>query len=464
MKKELNFSSVKWGISLSTLILFICSSLRHELFQSTAYDLGIFDQAIYLISQAQPPISSYLGFHILGDHAALIFYPLALLYKIYPTVYWLFAIQSIALAIGALPTWYLALQAGLEESQAIAMVYVYLLYPLLFNVNLFDFHPEVLVVPALLTAVLTARKRQLWWFCLNIFLVLGCKEVLSLTIAAMGVWLLFVEKRRLYGTIAFISGIIWFLIATKGIIPFFGTEAASIERQLGKYSYLGSSFIEVSKTLLFRPTIILENLFSLDNLQYLVLLLLPVIWGFSFQGLKHLIAVVPCLSLNLLADFSLQKDLLHQYSIPIVPFLIVSVISTLAAGKGWLQNKRTIILWSIITFITLTKFTYFGGRYLKSIDNWQATKQAITQVKTKSSVYTTTQISPHLSQRKLIKITNNNSSTIDLQTFNYILLNVRHPGLGSTTEFATNLVNQIKNYHEFYLAYQQDDVYLFIKS
>ena len=40
-----------WIIGVSALILFGCSSLRHELFQSNAFDLGIFDQAVYLISQ-----------------------------------------------------------------------------------------------------------------------------------------------------------------------------------------------------------------------------------------------------------------------------------------------------------------------------------------------------------------------------------------------------------------------------
>lgn len=98
MKKQLlSISTVGWIISISALIFFACSSLRHELFQSSAWDLGIFDQAIYLISQGQSPVSSLLGFHILGDHAAIVLYPLALLYKIYPSVYWLFAVQASAL-------------------------------------------------------------------------------------------------------------------------------------------------------------------------------------------------------------------------------------------------------------------------------------------------------------------------------------------------------------------------------
>jgi uncharacterized membrane protein len=260
--KSRYFALIIWG---SILILLAASSLRHELFKSTAFDLGIFDQAVYLISQGKEPITTIQGFHILGDHAAWIFYPLALLYKIYPSVYWLFVVQAIALGIAALPIWYLSLQAGLKTSQAIAVMIAYLLYPLVFNANLFDFHPEVIAVPLLLCAVLVARSGRVWWFCLSIIAVLGCKAVLSLTVAAMGVWLILFEKRRLYGAIALGAGVAWFLIATQVIIPHFsGAEAGAV----GRYSYLGDSVLGIAKNLVLQPQLILGKVFSVDNLGY----------------------------------------------------------------------------------------------------------------------------------------------------------------------------------------------------
>src|SRR5690242_19785153 len=96
------------AIAGSALILLACSSLRHALFQSNAFDLGYFDQALYLISQGQTPIVSFWGYHFLGGHADWVIYGLALLYKIDPSVHWLFAVQAIALALGALPTYALA--------------------------------------------------------------------------------------------------------------------------------------------------------------------------------------------------------------------------------------------------------------------------------------------------------------------------------------------------------------------
>ncbi|OUL26317.1 DUF2079 domain-containing protein [Nostoc sp. 106C] len=461
MKEKLKFSGLWWMIGISALILFLSSSLRHELFQSTAFDLGIFDQGVYLISQGKSPISSFMGFHILGDHAAWIWYPLALLYKIYPSVYWLFAVQAIALTLGALPTWHLARQAGLKDSQALAMAAVYLLYPLVFNVNLFDFHPEVIAIPALLGAVLAARGGQIWWFCASILLILGCKAVLSLTVAAMGVWLLIFEKRRLCGAIAIFAGIVWFAIATQLIIPFFsGAEAAAV----GRYSYLGNSVLDIAKNLVTRPGIILAKVFSLDNLGYLILLVAPVIWGLSPQSMQPLIGAIPCVALNILADYQPQKDLVHQYSVPALPFLILAVISSLAQGRGWLQNKRGIILWSLVAFLSLAKFTHFGGKYLESVDNLQATRQAISQVSTQGNVYTTAQISSHLSEREFIKFTNTDSPPGDFTSFDYVLLNVRHPGWASNREFAISLVNRLESNSRFKLQYQRDNVYLFIKK
>ncbi len=211
-----------WGLMAGVAcVFFACASLRHALFQSNALDLGWFDQAVYLISQGLPPIVSFRGFHILGDHAAWIVYPLALFYKLYPSVYWLLALQAIALAVGGWPTWQLARQMGLGEKESLTMAGVYWLYPVVFNVNLFDFHPEVFALPGLFWLVWSARARRWGVFIIALTVILGSKAVLSLTVAMVGIWLIFWEKRRLFGIVSLFAGVAWFLIATKGIIPAF---------------------------------------------------------------------------------------------------------------------------------------------------------------------------------------------------------------------------------------------------
>lgn len=461
ISKQWKHHPLAWMIVASAIILFACSSLRHAMIQSIAWDLGIFDQVVYLISQGQQPISSLIDVHILGDHAAWIFYPLALLYKIYPDANWLLAVQAVALALGALPTWYLARHAGLKESQAVAMAAVYLLYPVVFNVNLFDFHPEVLALPALLGAILAARLDRIWWFCLAIVLVLGCKAILSLTVVALGFWLVVFEKKRLCGAIALFAGITWFIVANQVIIPHFNTHKLYA---LSRYSYLGDSIAEIVQNLLFKPWLIAKVVFALDNLLYLGLLLAPVIWGLSLRHLAPLVAAIPAVALNLLADYGPQKTLFYQYSIPVLPFLLVAAISTLASGGGWLRKPRSLVLWSLIFFLGVGRYGYFWTKYLPSLDTWQATREAIAKIETKGGVLTTDEIAPQVTHRPLVKLANPYPPIPNFSTFDYVLLNVRHPGIITKPEFAASLVDKLKDSSEFQLTYQRDDIYLFAKK
>jgi len=473
--KSLKLHPVFSMIVVATIILFATSSARHALFHSTAFDLAIFDQAIYLISQNQTPFSSLMAINIFGDHAAFIFYPLALLYKIYPDVHWLLFVQAISLALGAWPSWSLARQAGLNEPKAIAIAAVYLLYPAVFNVNLFDFHPEVIALPALLAAILAARLNKTLWFCAAIVLVLSCKAVLSLTVAAMGLWLLCFDKKRNCGLIALFLGAGWFLVATQAVIPYFnqGREHAGI----GRYQYLGNSVFEIAINLILKPNLVLGRLFSLDTLEYLALSLLPVIWWLSPRQLTPLISAVPMLAMNILSDIPAQRDLIHQYSIPILPFLLVTVISSLAAsnqqkGKTIFDRlpipnyplPRVIVIWSLIAFLALAKYGYFWTIYLNGIDTLSATKEAISLVETKGSVLTSAQIAPHLAHRPVVKLTQADAPPANLAEFDYVLLNLRYPGWMSDRAFVENLITRLKNNPQFQLKYQRDDIYLFTQN
>jgi uncharacterized membrane protein len=451
-------------IIVSFIVLFAASSIRHILFQSNALDLGWFDQAVYLISQGKPPIVSFVDFHILGDHAAFIFYPIALLYKIYPSVYWLFFVQALALALAVIPIYQLALESELNQNQAKTLTIVYLLYPLIFNVNLFDFHADVIALPAIFWAILAARLGYIIWFCLALLVILSCKAIFSLTVVGMGIWLLLFEKKHAYGIIALIIGVAWFLIATQVIIPHFTGADAALEMADQRYSYLGSSLGEIVKNLILKPGLVFGKLFSLANLEYLLFLLIPLVWGLSPQHLTPLIAAIPALGLNLITDYAPQKDLVHQYSIPILPFLFLTVIATLAANKNWLKQSKYIIIWSLVGFLALGKYGYFGSLYLNSLDTWKASRQAIALINTQGGVLTSASIAPHLTHRTLIKLAIAGSESLNLSQFDYILLNQRHPGWSSSPELIDHLVQKLNSDVKFDLTYQQDQVFLFSRK
>ncbi len=448
--------SLGWMVTASTLILAIASSVRHGLLQSNAWDLGIFDQPLYLLSQGLPPISTIINIHILGDHAAWIFYPLSVLYRLVPAVHWLLAVQAIALAVGAIPTWYLAQQAGLKQAQANAMAAVYLLYPLIFNLNLFDFHPEVIALPLMLTAIYMARAKRILWFSVCVVVALGCRDALSLTIAAMGIWLWWFEQRRVCGAIAFGAGVVWFLVATQVIIPHYqplGIPGAS------HYREFGNSIPEILLNIVLRPDILVRSLFTWPNLGYLCVLLAPVAWGLNWGHFAPFVAAIPQLAMNLLSIHLALKDLVHQYSLPILPFLLVSVMGALAAERTWFQQPRRIVLWSLAGFVALGQFYLFGARYLSTIDTWQASRAAIAQIQTTAPVLAPAALVPHLTHRPVIHVVA--SGEVAIADYGYVLLNLRHPGRVSSPEAAAQLRDRAQQSSGFHLDYAQDDVYLF---
>ncbi|MFZ1024853.1 MAG: DUF2079 domain-containing protein, partial [Limnoraphis robusta] len=79
------------------------------------------------------------------------------------------------------------------------------------------------------------------------------------------------------------------------------------------------------------------------------------------------------------------------------------------------------------------------------------------------SVLTTANLAPHLTHRPVVKFTNVDAPPTDLIQFDYVLLNVRHPGWKSNSKFAQNLVDKLQELPQFKLIYSQDDVYLFEK-
>ncbi|MGK7927898.1 MAG: DUF2079 domain-containing protein [Spirulina sp.] len=448
----------------TTILFFLLATLRHALFKSNAYDLGWFDQYVYLISRGLPPVVSFWGyqeFHLLADHAAIIFYPFALLYKIYPTVHWLLAIQAIALGCGCWLTWRVCQQAGLCDRDGVMMAGVYLLYPLIFNVNIYGFHPEVIAIPGILGAVLAARARKMVWFCVCLALILSCKAVLSLTVAAMGFWLFFFEKRRWYGAIALFSGMGWFFMTTQLIIPqFLGTEQDSISR----YGYLGDSVLEIALSLILKPDLIWGRILSLPTLEYLALLFVPVFWGLFPRYLAPLIAAMPALMLNILSDHFGQRTLIQHYAVPIFPFLILALIAARSQRKTWIRSRKIILAWSLCGFLFLGKYYFFATLYLDSLDTWQANREAIALIQTSEPVMAPSQLIPYLTHRQVIKVPRPETELEELENFKYILLDRRHPGFASSPETVLRLTEALEKNTRFQRIYERDEVVLYLQQ
>ena len=447
--------------AVGAAVLFLLSSLKYALFLSTSHDLGFFDQAVYLISRLHTPVVSFSGSHVLGDHAAVILYAMAPLYRIWADVHWLLAVQAVALAVGVFPVHYLARDAGLDESDSLTLAVIYLASPFLFNANLFDFHPEVIAVPALLGAVLAARRGNLLTFAALVVVSLACKEIIGLTVLALGLWLFVGERRRAAGAVAAMLGFGWFLVATFWVIPHFAGHQAS---GLDRYSYLGHDIRSMAANVVANPWLLGSRLFSLDTLWYLVRIAFPVAWALRWGCFAPLTGAIPAVLLNVVAGYGGQRSLEFQYTLPILPFLILTAIQSRSSGRSWLRSRRALLLWAGVSFLLLANFHAPVSRAFAALPTAGAMAEAVRLVDGPGGVLTTAEAAPHLTHRDTVVDTDSSAPPTGLDAFDYVLLNVPRPGWRSDATFAALLVKRVMEDRAFALRYSQDGVFLFARK
>ena len=461
----------------STLFLTISSSLRHFWFHSSSWDLGIFEQAIYLISKGNEPISSLLGFHILSDHGALVLYPLALFYKIIPSTYFLFFLQSFAFSLSIYPLNRLSRINNLSKKNLNASYFAFLLYPIIFNVNFFDFHPEVIAFPLVLEVFVGFKlnKTEINFKLLkNILFILSCKITNSFLVFGLGIWLILKGFYKTGYILIFLS-ILWFNSIAFFLIPYFGNENSNIFRQASKFgindeiNFNMFSFTKIIWQLIYQ-------IFTISNLEYLVLIILPFLYIIfnkkSFKFLLNFIPFLPLMLLNLISSSYPMKNLVHQYSLFIVPFIAISIQESLSKSlvfginnyPKWFQKRssKIIIFWSILTFMIFSRFTYLLGPYHNHFESSNARREAISLVNKNSSVLTTNDLAPHLSKRKNIQFTNSNLK-YNLENFDEILLDLEKPGWQSNKEFVKKIQDEINLKKLWFKKYEKDNIILFEK-
>ncbi len=456
-------------VAIASLIFLLASSYRLAVFRAGT-DLGFFDQLIFLLSQGGAPISSILdGVHLIGDHAALVLYPVALLYVIQPDVHWLLAVQAIALAAGAIPVYALSLQSGLAVNSARVVAICYILYPGLFNINFYtEFRTETIAIPLILWAVWAFKGERYRQGIVAVLLVLSCKEAMSITAVGLGFWLWLKQKKFLAGLICIFGSIIWFLVAATYIIPNFrgGYQMAGTWH----YGSIGDSLPEIALKTLTQPQLLLTRALLPDRLFYYLLLLLPIIIGLHWRKIGAIIPALPMLALNILADYPGQRDLIHHYSLPIIPFLFVWLIESLGYLKRfnyrtWL-SRRLLVVWAMIAFLALGKYSYFWTRYLPLQANAQLVNTAISLIEPDDRVLTTGFIAPHLSHRQMIKLLEGDWDLARMQQYdlNTVLIAMKHLSPATPEEKAIATRTLLENAPEFNLVYHQQDVFLFQKQ
>ena len=419
-----------WCSAVLGLLGWGCSALRHDLLQSNAYDLGLFDQWVWLIGRGFEPVSSMEHVHVLADHGAWLLYAAGAAYGLLPGVHWLLASQAIALSFTAIPIWWLGQQAGLTPKHCWLACALWWLQPVVFNTTLFDFHPETWVMPAFALALWAERaEKPRLWFAL-LLLMLGARDGLILVIAGMAIDLGWRQRWQWCAAAGGLS-IGWLLILSQGLYPWLkdGSGPKAAERMFG---HLGDGVFSI-----------LSSLDWGDIAFYLLILSLPLGWLWRRSSLSTLLIGSPLLLVNLLSASPSYRTLVHHYSLPL------ALIAVVAAIRGQLQSptRRGLptwgLIWATACWLTLAKPWFFTGPYLERQSDLGDVRDAISLIQPNDSVLTTSYLVPQLSHRRAIAFPKQSfERPLTDTSWSVLLLNPKDPGWGSSPRVQQALLNQ----------------------
>lgn len=229
-------------------------------------------QGIWLVGEGQDTFVSLTERDLFDGQFSLIMWPIAQLARIVPAGPLLLVLQSVALALGVVPLWRIArgvLELGVETALVLGIAYGF--QPQLHNLNLSEFHPESLAVPAFLWAYLFSQRKQWVRFGLAVAFALSTRSDLGLVVVGLGA-LLAIEGRTRAGRITAALGAMWAVLA----LGVFRADLAGVEFVYGDaFESYGDGPVSILWGMLTNPTKVLGDFFAEENFRELILLFAP---------------------------------------------------------------------------------------------------------------------------------------------------------------------------------------------
>lgn len=300
---------------------------NHQGFGTFGFDLGIFDQGMWLLSRFKEPFVTILGLHLFGDHTSFILLPLVPLYWLFPSPTTLLVAQTVALGSAAIPLFLLARHLLRDEWPALAVAVAYLVSPAVGWMNVEQFHPDVFEVPLVLWALLCMERRRWGWFLACAVALLSVKEDAPLLTLGLGVLVLLRYDRRI-GWITTGASLAWFGIAVWWVLPHFNTVGSLDEFRI-PFGGPGGAL----RTLFTRPWKYVELATSDGRPSYVLQLLASVGFLAVLAPSVALVAALPLAS-NVLSTFWYQYHIEYHYTAMIVPVLAAAAVFGIARFRG----------------------------------------------------------------------------------------------------------------------------------
>lgn len=463
---------LNWGIyfliALFTSIYTAAAIIRHSYFESFAFDLGIFDQSIWLYSRLKIPYSTIKEMIVLGDHFSPSLAILAPFYWLFNDVRILLFLQAFITCFGALPIFLISKKYLKNNFISLIFSFAYLTYFGLQNALLFDFH-EITIITGLIPWLfyLLIRKKWVLYFFLTL-IFLGLKEDASIITGSIGLFLIFKFKNYRVGLLTIILSIVSFFLVTKVLIPTLNPAGFHYQPQIPL------TVKEWWLTFTYPPIKIRTLLISFLPLAYL-----PI---FSFSGsipiIFHFLEHFPG------KDLIGRWDIYLHYRAPLASLMaIAAILGTKNINERLLTSKQKTKINNLLGSVILTcvivtqyffhlplnslfKKAFYAKRTFVSDINY-----LISKIPKEASVATQNNIAPHLTHREEIYLFPNIQNPKRLKP-EYILLDLREnqppnnffTGVHYGRDYIKNEVNILMKTKEYKIIDQKNQAVLLKKS
>lgn len=331
-----------------TLVFALAGSListnRFLQFDSFYYDFGIYDQAIWRVSQFEAPIIDHFnvgGHWILGDHFEPALFLLSPLYWFTDSQLIILIAQAVFVAVSGYLLYLTARKMTQSTWAALCVELVYFLFAGLQNAILTDFHTVVIAtVPIALMFYAFAHDKKKLYIIATIWFLLH-KESSFLIASGIQAYVFFTRPkwRKLAFTLG-LGGVIYSYLVIKLVIPAFSGQF--------QYDITGDKTLLSAFYLLFTPSIKAKTVIDSFASFSFTPLLTPLLWPtylFHYAG-------------RFLSIAGTRWDLGFHYNAEIAPVYAFSL--TLFLAKFRKNGKLPLVYLGIIIIAIATYLNYFS--------------------------------------------------------------------------------------------------------
>ena len=400
------------GIVIWATVFSVLGVRNHRNFGTWAYDMAIYDQAFWLVSEGGSTFMTVRGLDVWGHHLNLIAFAFAPFYRLGAGPEFLYVVQNVSIALGALPVYLIVKERFGKPLMALVFAVAYLLYAPAQWVAWVNFHPEALVITPFLFAWYFFLRRWRGWFWVSVVAVLIMREDAALPVMMMGVVLLIstwrsdtriADRRTASATIA--VGMVWYLVATQVVIPHFNNGEPPFYMTWFFAGY-GGSFGGIVRNILRHPDWLVRDATQPDRIRFYRDLALPL-GGFAILSPLHLLMAAPTMLASIIGSTPFARQIRYQYtSTMLAPIIIASI-----EGARWLWGRFARIriplaLWLLAcAYVTNVAWSpspigNLYGVWRRDDAHAEALRAAVDVIPDDATVSSSFNIGPHLSRRR----------------------------------------------------------------